>query len=150
MFNGGNRRSETLNMTNAGQLLFGNTPWFPVLWVTALLGFIAFWWYICRDVHAVRRLFLCLWLPVALVASTVYKLDGHGQAVMETLRLIARADPATLRLMLAMPADGFAAAYALAVGGAVAALAAMAVLAADLILTIVGLGPAARQRGRRH
>jgi hypothetical protein len=137
-------------MTNAGQLLFGNVPWFPVLWVAGLLGFIAFWWYICRDVHAVRRLFLCLWLPAALVASAVYKLDGQGQAVMETLRLIARGDPATLRLMLATPADGFAAVYAMAVGGAVAALATMAVQTAGLMLTIVGLGPAARRPGCRH
>jgi len=149
MFNGGNRRSETLNMTNAGQLLFGNTPWFPVLWVTALLGFIAFWWYICRDVHALRRLFLCLWLPAALVASAVYKLNGHGQAVIETLRLIAGRDPATLHLVLAPPADGFAAVYAMAVGGAVAALGTMAVQTAGLMLTIVGLGPSAR-RWRRH
>jgi hypothetical protein len=137
-------------MTNLGELLFGNVPWFPVLWVAGLLGFIAFWWYICRDVRAVRRFFLCLWLPAALVASAVYKLDGQGQAVRETLRLIARGDPATLRLMLATPADGFAAAYAMAVGGAIAALAAMAVLTAGLMLTIVGLGPAARRRGRRH
>jgi hypothetical protein len=137
-------------MTNAGQLLFGDMPWFPVLWVTGLLGFIAFWWYICRDVHAVRRLFLCLWLPAALVTSAVYKLDGHGQSVMETLRFIARGDPATLRLMLAMPADGFAGAYAMAVGGAFAALATMALEAADILLTVVGLGRAARRRGHRH
>jgi hypothetical protein len=137
-------------MTNAGELLFGSVPWFPVLWVAGLLVFIAFWWYICRYERPVRRLFLVIWLPAALVASAVYKLDGHNQAVTETLRLIARRDPATLRLLLAIPADGFAATYAMAVGGAVAALATMALQTAGFVLTIAGLTPSARRRGRRH
>jgi hypothetical protein len=135
-------------MTNAGQLFFGNVPWFPVVWVIGLLGFIACWWYVCRDVPAVRRLFLVLWLPAALVASAVYKLEGHNQAVTETLRLIAERDPATLRLLLQTPADGFAATYALAVGGAVAALSTMGLQLAGMVLgAIVSVSPAARRGG---
>ena len=136
-------------MTNAGQLLFGNVPWFPVVWAIVLLGFIAYWWYVCRDVPAVRRLFLALWLPAALVASAVYKLEGHSQAVTETLRLIAGRDPATLRLLLQTPADGFAASYAMVVGGAVAALSTMGLQLAGMVLgAIVSVSPAARRGGR--
>lgn len=136
-------------MTNAGQLLFGNVPWFPVVWVLGLLGFIAGWWYVCRDVPAVRRLFLALWLPAALVASAVYKLEGHHQAVTETLRLIAGRDPATLRLLFQPPADGFAATYAMVVGGTVAALSTMGLQLAGMALgAIVSVSPAARRGGR--
>ena len=136
-------------MTNTGQLLFGNAPWFPVVWVIGLLGFLACWWYVCRDMPAVRRLFLALWLPAALVASAVYKLEGHNQAVAETLRLIAGRDPATLRLLLQPPADGFAATYAMVVGGTVAALSTMAMHLAGMVLgAIVSVSPAARRGGR--
>ena len=136
-------------MTNTGQLLFWNAPWFPVVWVIGLLGFLACLWYVCRDVPAVRRLFLALWLPAALVASAVYKLEGHNQAVAETLRLIAGRDPATLRLLLQPPADGFAATYAMVVGGTVAALSTMALQLAGMVLgAIVNVSPAARRGGR--
>jgi hypothetical protein len=67
-----------------------------------------------------RRLFLALWLPAAL------------------------------RLMFAMPSDGFTATYAMAVGGAVAALATMALQMAGLLLTIVGIGASGRRRRRPH
>src|SRR5688572_18549148 len=123
-------------MTNAGKLLFGTVPSFPVLWVLGLLGFIALWWYTYRGLRALRRLFLALWLPAALAAGLVYKLEGQGIAVVGTLRLIAQRDPATLRLLFAMPGDAYTATYAVAVGGAVAALATMTLQLAGLLLTI--------------
>ena len=113
-------------MANAGQLLFGNLPPVPVWWLLGLLVFIAFWWYVWRNERATRRLFLLLWLPAGLVAGALYSLDGRGYAVSESLRLLVHRDPAVLRLVRWVPTDGFSGTYAVIVGGAVAALATIA------------------------
>jgi hypothetical protein len=36
-------------MANEGQLIFGDLPSVPVLWLVGLLGFIAHWWFVCRN-----------------------------------------------------------------------------------------------------
>ena len=133
-------------MADTGKLLFDNLPWFPVFWIIGLLGFIAFWWYCCRDVIGVRRLFLFLWLPAALIAGATYRIDGHGQAVGDLLRLMLRGDAATLHRVIRMPSDGFAASYAVVVGGAVAAL---ATIALQLVGVVLGALLAATPFGRR-
>jgi hypothetical protein len=138
-------------MANAGNLLFGNLPWFPVSWIIGLLAFIALWWYCCRDLRSIRRLFLVLWLPAALVAAATYGIDGHGRAVSDVLHHLIQADPAELHLLLRWPSNGFAATYAVVVGGFVAALATMALQLAGVVLgALLALTPAGgRDRPRR-
>lgn len=138
-------------MRNAGQLLFGDVRWFPVVWSIGLLGFVAYWWYVCRDVRAMRRLFLILWLPAALVAGAIYSLEGQGQAVTESLRLMVQRDPATVRLLFRIPADGFATTYAVVVGGTVAALTTMALQLVGVALgVLLSVGPSSRRGGSRR
>jgi hypothetical protein len=132
-------------MADTGQLLFGNLPSVPVLWMIGLLGFIAFWWYVCRTENRVRRLFLALWLPAAVVVAALYSLDGHGYAVSESLGLLVHRDPGILRLVRWMPSDGFSATYAVITGGAVAALATMALqFVGVLVGALLGLVPSVR------
>ena len=109
-----------------GDLLFGPTSQFPALWIVGVIGFIGLCWYCWRGAPATRRVFLVLWVPAALAAAVVYMLDGHGYAVSDSLRLVARQDPTVLRLLAQAPTDGFVATYAFVVGGAAAALATMA------------------------
>lgn len=137
-------------MANTGQLLFGNLPSVPVLWMVGLLGFIAFWWYVCRNEGSVRRLFLALWLPAAVVAGALYSLDGHGYAVTESLTLLAHRDPGILRLVRWFPPDGFSTTYAVITGGAVAALATMALqFVGVLVGAMLGLVSSARLNAPR-
>ena len=127
-------------MAIEGQLLFGDLPSVPVLWLVGLLGFIAFWWYVCRTETRVRRLFLALWLPAAVVAGALYSLDGRGYAVSESLRLLAHRDPGIIGLVRWMPSNGFEATYDVIVGGAVAALATMALqLLGVMVGALLGL-----------
>ena len=118
---------------NAGNLLFGNLPSFPVLGMLGLLGFIGFWWYVCQIRPGMRRLFLYLWLPSAVMAGGLYSLDGRGYAVTESLRLLVRRDPVILELVRWVPGNGFHATYAAIVGGAVAALLTMALQLCGLL-----------------
>jgi len=130
---------------NVGQLLFGNLPSFPVFWIIGLLGFVALWWYVSRDRGGRRRLFLILWLPAALASGAVYTLNGQGYPTEDALRLLVQRDPATWRIVHWFPANGFAATYGVVVGGAVAALATMAVHLAGLLLgAVLGLMPSSR------
>lgn len=132
-------------MANTGQLLFGDLPSVPVLWMVGLLGFTALWWYVCRNERCVRRLFLALWLPAAVVAGALFSLDGHGYAVSESLALLAHRDPGILRLVRWIPTDGFSATYAMTTGGAVAALATIALQLVGVIAgALLGLVPSAR------
>ena len=120
-------------MESIGGLLFGNQLWFPTVWVTALLGFIAYWWYVSRDMGGLRRLFLTLWAPAALIASAVYNLLRLGYDGAEAMHLLFRWDPAAIRLLIQNPIDGFSATYAVVVGGAAAALATIALQLASLV-----------------
>jgi len=136
---------------NAAQLLFGNMGSFPAVWMFGLLAFLALWWYVCQDVTAVRRLFLALWLPAALVAGAVYSLDGRGFAVTESLRLLLHRDPAVLAVVHWVPGSGVSATYAMVVGGTVAALATLAVQLAGLLFGgMLGLLPSARLNSPRR
>lgn len=132
-------------MANTGQLLFGDLPSVPVLWMLGLLGFIALWWYACRKERYIPRLVLALWLPAAIVAGALFSLDGYGYAVSESLALLAHRDPGILRLVRWIPTDGFSPTYAVITGGAVAALATIALQFFGAILgALLGLVPSAR------
>lgn len=134
---------------NGGQLLFGDEPRFPAMWILASLGFVAYWWYVCRGMGALRRLFLALWVPAALTAGAVYKLQGRGYAVTTTLQLLARCDPEAVRLVLHTPIDGPVLTYAMIVGGVVAALATIALQLGGIMLgALLTVSPAGRRPGR--
>ena len=136
---------------NSGGLLFGNQPWFPTVWITALLGFIAYWWYVSRDMGGLRRLFLALWPPAALIAGAVYDLLRRGYDVSEAVHLLARWDPATIRLLIQIPIDGYAATYAMVVGGAAAAVATIALQLLGLVLgPFLGMTLPRPRAGRRR
>lgn len=132
-------------MSNGGQLLFGNQPWFPMLWMVGLLGFVAFWWYASGAAAGLRRLFLFLWIPAAVVSACVYRFQGRGQAVTATLGLLARGDPAILRTLVQAPLEGYTLTYAFVVGGVVAVLSTMALHVIGLLLgTVLGIASSAR------
>ena len=138
-------------MANTGQLLFGNLPSVPILWMIGLLGFVALWWYVCRNEGALRRLFLALWLPAAVLTAAIYSLDGRGYAVGESLSLLMHRDPAVLHAVHWLPTNGFDATYALIAGGTAAALATMALHLAGILLgVVVSIAPPARRGGRRN
>lgn len=137
-------------MSNGGQLLFGNQPWFPMLWMVGLLGFVAFWWYASGAAPGLRRLFLILWGPAAFVAACVYRFEGHGQPVTATLGLLARGDSAMLRSIAQMPFDGHTLTYAFVVGGVVAVFATMALhLIGILVGALLSIAPSTRGPRRR-
>ena len=128
-------------MASPGQLLFGKVPSFPSVWMFGLLGFIAFWWHATRGWTTVRRLFLVLWPPAALVSGAVYSLDGRGFAVTETLRGLLHRDPTVLQLVHWLPGNGVAATYAVIVGGAVSVLTTMALQLVGLVFgALLALG----------
>jgi hypothetical protein len=136
---------------NGGQLLFGSQAWFPALWVLASLGFVAYWWYVCRGMGGLRRLFLALWVPAALASAAVYRLQGRGYALTTTLQLLARCDPETLRLVFHTPIDGPVLTYAVVVGGVAAALATIALQMGGIMLgALLMVTPAGRRTGRRR
>jgi hypothetical protein len=132
-------------MSDGGQLLFGNEAWFPMLWMLGLLGFVALWWYASGAAAGLRRLFLILWGPAALVAGCVYGSEGYGQPVTETLGLLTRADSAMLRSILQMPLDGPTLTFAFVVGGAVAVVATLALHVIGILLgAVLSLAPSRR------
>lgn len=132
-------------MINGGQLLLGNQPWFPMLWMVGLLGFVALWWYACSAAAGLRRLFLILWGPAAFVAGCVYRFEGHGQPVAETLGLLARGDTTMLRSIVQMPLDGPTLTYGFIVGGVVAVLGTMALHLIGILLgAVLSIAPSRR------
>ena len=129
-------------------LLFDPGPGYPTVWVAGLLIFLAIWWYAIRQTN-VQGLWLALWVPGALGASLIFRLDQEGQLPAETIRLLVSGDAATLRGLFVMPSNGYAATYGFVVGGVAAALACMAIQFAGILLggAIGAFGP--RQRRRR-
>ena len=131
-------------------LLFDPGPNFPALWIFGLIGFLALWWYVVSsDSKTQRRTFLMLWVPAALAAALVYRLEVRGQPAADTLRLLLEGDGDTLRGLIKPPGDGYQATYGMVVGGAAAALAAMACQLAGILLgVILGISrPEGRHRG---
>jgi len=143
-------------MQSSGHLLFGDLPAFPELWMLGLLAFVALWWYICGSWPAIRRTFLALWLPSAMLANAIHALDGRGYAVTHSLRLFGRRDPAVFGLMHWIPSDGFRATYAIIIGGAAAAFASIGLLVLGVLLGAMlaivapGLNQPRRRRPQRQ
>lgn len=93
---------------------------FPGVWVAALTCFIGFVFWAWSIAPTSRTLFLLLWAPSALGAVVVYRLDGYGLSVWESLHGMAMLDPEIVRLFRAAPGDPGVALYGIAVGGAAA------------------------------
>lgn len=118
-------------------LTFVSLPEFPGLLMIVPIAVISYFWAPWRDVPLLRWTLLVLWVPAALIASVAYELHGNGHAVADTLRLFARRDPTTVRLLFHLPVDGFVATFAVMVGGAVAACGVLALQLAGSVLGIV-------------
>lgn len=128
-----------------GNFDFRSLDRFPALWMVGLVGFVALFWYAWRSTDAVRRTFLVLWVPAGVAAGTVFMLGAHGYGVADTVRLLVQRDPATFRLLIALPIDAAVATYAVLVGGTVAALATAGLQLAGVVvgaaLSVVTGGP---------